>query len=89
MVTVILQHEVLNFAPQKVAFDADQTNHGKHGLKIIGVFTSAKNPNDVTVIMEFPSADVLGAMMSNPNMAETMKNSRVISEPVINVLNKV
>lgn len=89
MVTVIVQHEVKDFAPWKKVFDADEPNRSKAGVKTTGLYTSVKNPNDVTVIMEAPNAETVGAMMSRPEMEETMKSAGVISAPVVSLLNKV
>jgi hypothetical protein len=89
MVTVIMQHEVKDFAQWKPVFGADEPNRAKAGVKQLGLYTSVKNPNDVTMIFEAPGADVLDAYTSDPRLQETMKNAGVISAPVISVLNKV
>lgn len=89
MVTVIIQHEVKDFAAWKKVFDADEPNRSHAGFKTIGLYTSVKNPNDVTVILEAPDAGVVESMMNMPEMAETMKSAGVISAPVASVLNKV
>ncbi len=89
MVTVIMQHEVKDFAQWKPVFDADEPNRAKAGIKLSGLYTSVKNPNDVTMIFEAPGADVLDAFMSDPSLQEAMKKGGVISAPVASVLNKV
>ncbi len=89
MVTVIMQHEVKDFAQWKPVFDADEPNRAKAGVKKIGLYTSVKNPNEVTMIFEAPGADVLDAFMSDPHLQEAMKEGGVISAPVVSVLNKV
>ncbi|MEO6133716.1 MAG: DUF3764 family protein [Ginsengibacter sp.] len=89
MVTVIMQHEVKDFAQWKPIFDADEVNRVKAGVKQLGLYTSVKNPNDVTMIFEAPDADVLDAFRSDPSLQEAMKKGGVISAPVVSVLNKV
>ena len=89
MVTVIMQHEVKDFAQWKPIFDADESNRAKAGIKLSGLYTSVKNPNDVTMIFEAPGAEVLDTFMSDPNLQEAMKKGGVISAPVVSVLNKV
>ncbi len=54
MVTVIVQHEVKDFAQWKPVFDADEPNRAKAGVKLLGLYTSVKDPNDVTMIFEAP-----------------------------------
>ncbi len=89
MVTVIVQHEVKDFTAWKKVFDADEPNRSRAGVKTAGLYTSVKNPNDVTVILEAPSTESVTAMMSRPEMEETMKSAGVISAPVASILNKV
>ncbi len=89
MVTVIVQHEVKDFAQWKPVFDADEPNRAKAGVKLLGLYTSVKNPNDVTMIFEAAGAEVLDAFMSDPHLQEAMKEGGVISAPVASVLNKV
>lgn len=89
MVTVIIQHEVKDFAEWKKIFDADGPNRTKAGVKQTGLYTSVKNPNDVTMIFEAPSADLYNKMMSDPTRQEDMKKAGVISMPNVSILNKV
>lgn len=89
MITVIMQHEVKDFAKWKEIYDADEPNRAEAGVKQLGLYTSVKNPNDVTMIFEAPGIDVLESYTSNPRVQEEMKNAGVISVPVISVLNKV
>jgi quinol monooxygenase YgiN len=89
MLTVIFQHEVTDFKEWRKAFDADEPNRAKAGLQSIGLFTSVHNPNDVTFIFEAPNAEILDAMMANPDFQATMKNAGVISVPVVKMYNKV
>lgn len=86
MVTIIGQHEVANFAAWKKAFDADEQNRSNAGLKTVGVYTSLKNPNDVTFIFEAPGSEGVEAMLSDPAFAEKMKNAGVLCNPDIKVL---
>ena len=88
MITVIMQHEVKDFSQWKVKFDADEANRSKAGIKQSGVYTSVKNPNDVTMIFEVSGVDVLNTYTSDPRLQEEMANAGVISAPVISVLNK-
>ncbi len=89
MVTAIIQHEVKNFAEWKRIFDADDPNREKAGVKLIGLYTSVKNPNDVTMIFEAPSAELFDKMMSDPKRQEDMKKAGVVSAPTATILNKI
>ena len=89
MITVIMQHEVKDFANWKNFFDADEPNRAKAGVKLLGLYTSVKNSNDVTMIFKAPAVEILEAYTSNRNLQEDMKRAGVISVPVSSVLNKV
>ncbi|MEH6765497.1 MAG: DUF3764 family protein [Aequorivita antarctica] len=89
MITVIMQHEVKDFSQWKVSFDADEPNRSKVGVKQLGVYTSVKNPNDVTMIFEAPSVEVLETFTSDPRLQQEMQNAGVISVPVTTVLKKM
>jgi hypothetical protein len=88
MVTVIIQHEVRDFAEWKKEFDADQPNLVKAGVKLLGLYTSVKNPNDVTMIFEAPNAEIYDILMSDPERQEAIKRGGVIGFPVATFLNK-
>ena len=83
-----MQHEVKDFAQWKVVYDADESNRTKAGIKQLGLYTSVKNPNDVTMMFEASGADVLEAFTSDPRLQETMKKAGVIGAPQVSVLTK-
>ena len=89
MVTAIIQTEVSDFSEWKKVFDADQPNVEKAGAKLIGVYTSVKNPNEVTMIYEAPNAEIYDLLMSDPERQEAIKSSGVIGFPVATFLSKV
>lgn len=89
MVTIIMQHEVKDFSDWKTFFDADEPNRAEAGIKLHGLYTSVKNPNDVTMIFEAPDAEVLDTYTGNPKVQEIMQKAGVISIPEASVLHKV
>lgn len=89
MKTVIIQHEVQDFPKWKEIFDADEPNRAKAGVKQLGLYTSVKNPNDVTMIFEAPGTEVVEAYTSDPRVREQMEKAGVISQPSLTILNKV
>ena len=89
MITAIIQHEVRDFAEWKKVFDADQPNVEKAGAKLLGLYTSVKNPNDVTMIFEAPNAELYDTLMSDPERQDAVKRAGVIGVPVATFLNKV
>ena len=89
MVTAIIQHEVKDFAEWKKVFDADVPNVEKAGAKLVGIYRSVKNPNDVTMIFDAPNVELYDTLMSDPKRQEEIKRGGVIGVPVATFLNKV
>ena len=89
MITAIIQHEVRDFAEWKKVFEADQPDVEKAGAKLLGLYTSVKNPNDVTMIYEAPNVELYDILMSDPERQEAIKRAGVIGVPVATFLNKV
>lgn len=89
MVTVIVQHEVKDFAEWKKVFDADESNRMNAGVKLLGLYTSVQNKNDVTMIFEAPNPELFAAMMSDPARQKDIEKAGVITAPVASILNKV
>ncbi len=85
MVTVIVQHEVKNFKEWKKVFDTDEPNRAKAGVKLNGLYTSLKNPNDVTMIFEAPGPEVFDKMMNDPARQADIQKAGVISAPVATI----
>jgi len=89
MVTAIIQHEVEDFTEWKKVFDRDVPNLVSAGVKLLGVYASVKNPNDVTMIFEAPNAGIYDVLMSDPGRQAEIKRGGVIGAPNATFLNKV
>ena len=89
MVRVIVQHEVKNFAEWKKAFDADKPKLTKAGVELKGLYTSAKNKNEVTMIFKAPSPELFDKIMSDPVRQKEIENAGVIGKLSVSILNKV
>jgi hypothetical protein len=87
MITTIIRHEVRDFAEWKKVFDADQPDVEKAGVKLIGLYTSVKNPNDITMIYEAPNAELYDNLMIDPERQEAIQRAGVIGVPVATFLN--
>jgi len=89
MVTVIVQHEVKNFTEWKKVFDSDEPSRTQAGVKLSGLYTSVKNPNDVTMIFEAPNAELFDTMMRDPQRQKDIEKSGVVSAVNASILNKI
>jgi hypothetical protein len=89
MVTVIVEHEVKDFAKWKTIFEADKPNLAKAGVNLMGLYTSVKNPNDVTMIFEAPNPELFQTIMSDPTRQKEIEKGGVTSALAISILKKV
>ncbi|KIC91652.1 DUF3764 family protein [Flavihumibacter sp. ZG627] len=89
MITALIQHEVSDFGEWKKIFDADQPKVQEAGARLLGIYTSAKNPNDVTIMFEAPNIELYDELMSDPERQEAIRRAGVIGEPRVTLLNKV
>ncbi|HEX7574579.1 MAG TPA: cyclase [Bacteroidota bacterium] len=85
-VTVIITHEVKEYASWRKVYDADETNRRAAGMKVWGVYADVKNPNMVTIIGTFPSAGALEGFVSSPKLKEAMDKGGVMGKPDVKVL---
>jgi quinol monooxygenase YgiN len=85
-VTVVISHEVKDYATWKKGYDAHEPVRKKGGFNVSGVYSDVKNPNMVTVIGQFPSAAAAEEFFTNPEMKETMSKVGVIGKPEMKIL---
>lgn len=86
MAVAILSHPVADFAKWKVVYDDDLERRTGAGLKEIYVGQDSTDPNMVYVIFETNDPGVLQQMLSDPNMAEAMKQAGVTGPPELVVI---
>lgn len=89
MATIINSHKVESFTKWKLGFDAGEAMRAQVGITILGVYQSADDENQVTVISEMPSAEMAKAILNSAEMKAAMEKSGAISIPEIKILNKI
>ena len=89
MITVIVSHLVNDLASWTTAFNAHADVREKHNVKVLNVFSSTENPNDVTLVLEFEDQEAITAFTGNPEIQGHMAAAGVISKPEFKVYNKV
>ncbi len=85
-VTVVVSHEVKDYASWRKVYDADEVNRKAAGFKVWGVYADARNPNMVTIIGTFPSAAAVDGFVSSPKLKDAMEKGGVIGKPDVKVL---
>ena len=85
----IIQHEVKDFKEWKKVFDEDQPNVEKAGAKLLGVYTSINNPNEVMMMYEAPNVELYDTLMSDPHRLAEIQRAGVIGAPKATFWNKM
>jgi hypothetical protein len=85
-VTVIVTHEVKDYAAWRKVFDTDELNRKHVGFTISGVYADVQHPNLVSVVGEFPSAAAAEAFTSSPKLKEVMAKGGVMGKPDVKIL---
>jgi quinol monooxygenase YgiN len=83
MVYINIQHRVADFEKWRQVFDDNESfrrEGGATGAKQI--FRDIKDPNTITVLMEWKDVDQAQKFTSSPALAEAMKKAGVIGEPI-------
>lgn len=88
MVKVILSHQVNNFSNWKKGYDAGEPLRQEAGMKTIGIYNSVENPNQVTVIADFPNKEAVTGFINNPALKNAMQQAGVVGTPDVKILNQ-
>jgi len=78
---IMVQHTVRDYDAWKPLFDEHQAVRTRHGATGHVLYQSADDPNEVTVLNQFPSRAQAEAFAADPSLKEAMERGGVISEP--------
>ena len=81
MITVIVQHTVRDYDTWKSVFDEHGDVRRRHGATGHQLYQGADNPNEVTILNQFPTREQADAFASDPSLPEAMKRGGVTGEP--------
>lgn len=83
MATLLVHHKVQDYSAWRKVFDDHDKTRREFGSTGNQVLKSASDPNDLTVIMDWPSVDAAKAFATSDSLKEAMKNAGVISQPEV------
>ncbi len=78
---VIVQHRVRDYDTWKSVFDEHGALRRRHGATGHVIYRSLDDPNNLTVVNEFPSREQAEAFSHDPSLREAMERGGVIGEP--------
>lgn len=80
---VIVQHKVRDYDTWKSVFDEHQAVRTRHGATGHELYRGLEDPNEVTIVNQFPSKEQAEAFAADPSLKEAMERGGVVSEPRI------
>ena len=86
---IIVQHKVGDYDTWKRAFDDHAEVRRRHGSSGHRLYRGADDPNDITVIVSFPSREQAEAFAGDPSLREAMEQGGVLSQPTVTWLEQV
>jgi quinol monooxygenase YgiN len=89
MIYVSVRHTVADYAKWRPIFDADLSHRRAGGATgVQQVYRDLANPNEITLVMEWDSAESAEKFLHSPALAETMKGAGVIGAPEGHMLSR-
>jgi hypothetical protein len=86
MAKLLVHHKVQDYSAWRKIFDEDDKRRAEYGSTGVQVLKSANDPNDLTVIMDYPSVDAAKPFATSDALKEKMKNAGVVSQPEMTFL---
>ena len=83
MTTLAVRHTVADFDAWRVVFEEHGANRKEHGLLTDTVLRAEDAPNDVLILMTWPSAADAQGFLDDPSLREVMARAGVVGAPRI------
>ena len=87
MISAIVTTKCKDFAAWKPAFEAHAEDRKKHGCSGCRVFQSVEDPNDLTIVFNWSSAEALGKFMADAEVQKKIASAGTIGKPVARLFN--
>jgi quinol monooxygenase YgiN len=83
MAKLLVHHKVQDYSAWRKVFDDGAKTRKEYGSTGFQVLKSTSDPNDLTVITDWPSVDAAKAFVTSDTLKEAMKNAGVTSQPEV------
>ena len=81
MTTAVVKMRVGSYDDWKPVFDQARELRNKHGGRAHRVLQGVEDPNEITVVTEWPSREAARAFLSDPELREAMQRAGVSGQP--------
>ena len=83
MAKLIVHQKVQEYSTFRKVYDDQEATRNEFGCTGAQVFQSPSDPNEITIITDWPSVDAMKAFATSPALKEAMKRAVAISQPEI------
>lgn len=87
-VTVLVQHKVADFSQWKPVFDSAFLFRKQSGEQAYKLFRDVRDPNDVTLVLEFANVESAQRFIGSETLRSEMKKAGVIGEPSVKYMSE-
>lgn len=87
-VTVLVQQKVADFAQWKPVFDSAFLFRKQCGEQAYKLFRDVKDPNDVTLVLEFSNVECAQKFIASETLRTEMQKAGVIGEPSVKYMSE-
>jgi heme-degrading monooxygenase HmoA len=89
MINILVRHTIADYATWLPVFDAHEALRRANGATGVGhVYRDEENPNQITTILEWDTAENARRFSKDPALKEAMHAAGVTSAPEIYFLNR-
>ena len=78
---LVMQHGVRDYDDWKPIFDTGESVRRRHRCTGHEIFRGQDDPNDLTIMLEFPSREAGESFLADPELKGRMAEAGVMSEP--------
>mgnify|MGYP001562318351 CR=1 FL=1 len=89
MVYILAHTKTKDYKEWRSVFNEMSENRRSNGEKSARVFQSVQDPNDVTILFEWDSAENAQKYMKSKELQDARERGGAIGDPVVHILNQV
>ena len=83
MAKLIVHQKVQEYSTFRKVYDDQATTRNEAGCTGAQVFQSLSDPDEITIITDWPSVETMKAFATSSSLKEAMKRAAAISQPEI------
>jgi hypothetical protein len=87
MAILFVRHNVSDYQNWRKHYDEFAPFQKALGVRTQAVYQAVDDPNDITVVHEFPTVEAVRAFLGSPELKRAMQSAGVVGAPTIWITN--